>query len=172
MVKRIKTQKNSSPLTDRFSGQFASCSTFSLVLFATLSVSSVTALAQSGPDSGPDNDADGIVNTSDLDDDNDGILDVDEGLVDADLNGVPDADSADTDGDGTPDALDLDSDNDGVLDNLEAQTDRSAVNALDLNPNGAIDISFEVGANGIADAIETSADSGITIATTMGFSIW
>jgi len=120
---------------------------------------SASALAQSGPD----NDADGIVNTQDLDDDNDGIPDVVEGLVDHDANGVPDASSTDTDGDGIPDVLDLDSDNDGILDNLEARANRSAVQALDLNPNGAIDISFEVGANGIPDVIETSVDSGVLI---------
>ena len=112
---------------------------------------------------GPDSDADGIRNQDDQDDDNDGILDVNEGLVDLDNDGFPDDASTDTDGDGTPDVLDLDSDNDGILDNLEARADREAVKQLDLNPNGAIDIAFPVGANGIPDAIETSIDSGILI---------
>ncbi len=112
---------------------------------------------------GPDNDADGIRNQDDLDDDNDGILDIYEGGLDEDGDGVPDAGALDTDGDGTPDVLDLDSDNDGILDNLEARQDREAVNALDLNPNGAIDIAFPVGENGIADAIETEPDSGVLI---------
>ncbi len=108
---------------------------------------------------GPDTDGDGIANQYDLDDDNDGILDVDEGGVDADGNGFPDASSVDTDNDGTPDVHDLDSDNDGILDNLEARLDTAAVFALDQVPNGAIDISFAVGSNGIPDIIETYVDS-------------
>ena len=112
---------------------------------------------------GPDSDGDGIRNQDDLDDDNDGILDVDEGGLDVDGNGVPDAGSVDTDGDGTPDVLDLDSDNDGILDNLEARINRDDVKSLDLIPNGAIDIGFNVGANGVADLIETSPDSGVLL---------
>jgi len=151
MVIKIKAQQKPQR---RFSR-----TTLSALMLAIMMAPAVPAMAQSGPDS----DGDGIANQQDLDDDNDGILDVNEGLVDADNNGIPDAASTDTDGDGVPDALDLDSDNDGVLDNLEAQADRAAVKALDQNPNGAIDISFAVGANGIADAIETSPDSGVLI---------
>lgn len=114
---------------------------------------------------GPDTDADGIADLFDLDDDNDGIPDVIEGGVDEDGNGLADASSTDTDSDGTPDVYDLDSDNDGILDNMEARLDRAAVIALDLNPNGAIDISFPVGQNGIPDVIETSPDSGVLIYT-------
>ena len=128
-------------------------------MLTVLMAPAVPAFAQAGPD----NDGDGIANQQDLDDDNDGILDVNEGLVDANNDGIPDAGSTDTDGDGVPDVLDLDSDNDGVLDNLETRADRNAVKALDLNPNGAIDISFAVGANGIPDVIETSPDSGVLI---------
>jgi len=113
---------------------------------------------------GPDSDGDGIRNQDDLDDDNDGLLDRIEGSVDADGDGVPDAASTDTDGDGVPDVLDLDSDNDGILDNLEGNLDRAAVEALDVVVNGAIDIGVEVGANGVADVIETSPDSGQTAA--------
>ena len=151
MVIKIKTQKQSKI---RFSR-----TTLSALVLAVLMAPASTAFAQDK--NSPDNDGDGIVNQQDLDDDNDGILDTDEGLVDRDNNGVPDADSTDTDGDGVADALDLDSDNDGVLDNLEARTDRNAVKELDQNPNGAIDLSFFVGNNGIADAIETSPDSGV-----------
>ncbi len=132
-------------------------SALSALVLGILLVPATATMAQSGPDS----DGDGVPNQIDLDDDNDGILDVNEGLIDSDNNGVHDANSVDTDGDGTPDGLDLDSDNDGILDNLEARADRDAVKALDLNPNGAIDISFAVGANGVADAIETSPDSGV-----------
>ena len=137
--------------------QGLSRTTLSALIIAILMAPVVPAMAQAGPD----NDGDGIANQHDLDDDNDGILDVNEGLVDADNNGVPDAASTDTDGDGTPDVLDLDSDNDGVLDNLEARADRNAVKALDLDPNGAVDISFPVGSNGIPDVLETSPDSGV-----------
>ena len=115
---------------------------------------------RTAPD-GPDSDGDGIRNQDDLDDDNDGILDRDEGSVDADGDGVHDAASADTDGDGTPDVIDLDTDNDGVLDLIEARLDRAAVESLDIVTNGAIDIAIEVGANGVADVIETAADSGV-----------
>lgn len=108
---------------------------------------------------GPDSDGDGIRNQDDLDDDNDGILDTVEGLVDDNGDGFPDGRSTDTDNDGTPDGLDLDSDNDGILDNVEARTDVRAAQNLDQVPNGAIDIGIDVGSNGIADVIETSADS-------------
>ena len=109
------------------------------------------------PASGPDSDGDGIRNQDDRDDDNDGILDTDEGLVDADYNGVPDSASTDTDGDGAPDVLDLDSDNDGILDLLEARGNREAIRALDQIPNGAIDISIDVGGNGIARQYRNAA---------------
>jgi outer membrane protein OmpA-like peptidoglycan-associated protein len=114
-------------------------------------------------DEGPDTDADGVFDRYDLDDDNDGILDSIEGGVDKDGNGLADQASVDTDSDGVPDVYDLDSDNDGILDNMEARLDRAAVDALDLVRNGAIDIAFEVGSNGIPDAIETSIDSDILI---------
>ncbi len=115
---------------------------------------------QSRAINGPDSDGDGIRNQDDLDDDNDGIRDSDEGGVDNDGDGFADNGSIDTDNDGTPDYLDLDSDNDGILDNMEARLSRDSVKALDQVPNGAIDIGIPVGSNGIADEIETSADSG------------
>jgi len=121
------------------------------------------------PVAGPDSDGDGIPNQVDLDDDNDGILDTDEGLVDVGGNGFPDLASTDTDGDGTPDALDLDSDNDGVLDLIERSTNVGAVLPLDLVVDGAVDIAFAVGANGIPDALETSADSGVLIDSVSDF---
>ena len=114
-------------------------------------------------DAGPDSDGDGIRNQDDLDDDNDGITDVEEGAIDVDNDGFHDNASIDTDGDGTPDVIDLDSDNDGILDNLEARIDRQAVIDLDLVPDGAIDLSFPVGSNGIPDIIETAPDSGVLI---------
>lgn len=154
MLKQLRSSSSSKQTAAPFP-----VSTLAAMVFAAMLSTSFSVAAQSGPD----NDGDGIANQFDLDDDNDGILDTNEGLVDADGNGVPDASSTDTDGDGTPDALDLDSDNDGILDNLETRADREAVKALDMNPNGAIDISFAVGSNGVPDVIETAPDSGILI---------
>ena len=111
----------------------------------------------------PDSDGDGVPNQLDLDDDNDGILDTDEGQIDADGNGFADPASTDTDGDGTPDGLDLDSDNDGILDLIERSTNVGAILPLDLVVNGAVDIAFPVGANGVPDALETSVDSGVLV---------
>ncbi len=111
----------------------------------------------------PDSDGDGVPNQLDLDDDNDGILDVDEGLVDNNGDGFADASSIDTDGDGVPDVLDLDSDNDGILDLTEASADVATLANLDQVLNGAVDIAFPVGANGIPDAIETAVDSGVLV---------
>lgn len=111
-------------------------------------------------DGKPDRDADGIANQEDLDDDNDSILDSQEGIVDADGNGVADASSRDSDGDGTPDGNDLDSDNDGILDLIEARLDAQTIATLDRVNNGAIDTTVFVGANGVADSIETAPDSG------------
>ncbi|PCH78030.1 MAG: hypothetical protein COB98_01890 [Flavobacteriaceae bacterium] len=95
-----------------------------------------------------DTDGDGIPNSVDLDDDNDGILDTVEEATST--NGK------DTDGDGIPDSLDLDSDNDGILD-----IEESSNGGIDLNGDGRVDGPF--GANGFADELETSIDSGTAI---------
>jgi hypothetical protein len=95
-----------------------------------------------------DSDGDGIVNVNDLDDDNDGIPDLSE---DTDNDGDPTNDDAD--GDGTPNYLDLDSDNDGILDVVEA-----GHGATDADGDGMVD--GDVGANGLANVVETSVDSG------------
>ena len=159
MVKKIINKANSGQPADGSTLRSFKRTTLATLMLSVMFAPGTSLMAADGPD----DDGDGIANTLDLDDDNDGILDVNEGLIDNDNNGIPDAGSTDTDGDGTPDVFDLDSDNDGILDNLETRTDRAAVKALDLNPNGAIDISFNVGSNGIADAIETSPDSGVLI---------
>ena len=92
-----------------------------------------------------DSDNDGIPDAIDLDDDNDGIVDTQEG-------------SGDTDGDGTPNRLDLDSDGDGCLDAVEG----GAVTAASKSTYDAATGKFNgpFGTNGLADAVETSADSG------------
>jgi len=94
-----------------------------------------------------DNDADGVVNSLDLDADNDGIPDSAEGNA-----------NIDTDGDGIADHLDLDSDNDGIPDLIESGINDPA--ALDTDNDGRIDASNPVGNNGLADAVETATDSG------------
>jgi hypothetical protein len=98
-----------------------------------------------------DFDGDGILDKDDLDTDGDGILDVVEG------NGT-----VDTDRDGIPDNRDLDSDNDGILDLHEAGIRFAPISALDTDLNGRIDPSIAVGANGLADILETAPDSGVT----------
>ena len=94
-----------------------------------------------------DSDADGIVNSVDLDDDNDGITDVDEG-----------SGAVDTDGDGITDSLDLDSDNDGLFDLIES----GAVYASnpDANSDGRIDNLGAGDTNGLADELESTPNSG------------
>lgn len=134
--------------------------------------------AQSDPDGKPtrpaaqgitqyDGDSDGIGDTSEgttTDSDGDSVFDnVD---LDSDNDGIPDAiennasGAVDTDGDTIPDYLDLDSDNDGILDIVEGG---SAI-ALGLDTtggqNGQIDLANAVGADGLADALQTGGDGG------------
>ncbi len=90
-----------------------------------------------------DFDGDGVPNGVDLDNDNDGIPDAEEG------DGAVDSDD-----DGIPDSRDLDSDNDGILDIVEA-----GHAGLDADGDGYVD--GPVGANGIADSVETAVDSGM-----------
>lgn len=118
-----------------------------------------------------DTDGDGVEDAYDLDSDNDGILDQIEALgtspispsnTDANVDGIDDAFGngiipADSDGDGIPNNLDLDSDNDGIFDLVEAGSSTN-----DLNNDGRIDgTPGNFGPNGIFNAIETSANSGI-----------
>ncbi|MGJ3245093.1 MAG: tandem-95 repeat protein [Elainellaceae cyanobacterium] len=99
-----------------------------------------------------DTDGDGIADIDDLDDDNDGIPDAIE------ENGDP---NRDTDGDGIIDSLDLDSDNDGIFDIRESGLSSGSITALDSNNDGIIDATNPVGANGLANAVESVLDSGI-----------
>ncbi|WP_309642528.1 T9SS type B sorting domain-containing protein [Flavobacterium sp.] len=118
-----------------------------------------------------DSDSDGVPDALDLDSDNDGIPDLTEAIgnstltpsnTDTNLDGLDDAfgngiQLADTDGDGVPNSLDLDSDNDGIFDLVEA-----ASGSPDTNLNGRIDgLPSTFGANGLYNAIETAANSGI-----------
>ena len=99
-----------------------------------------------------DTDDDGIPNTVDMDDDNDGILDSVENNGD---------EFRDSDGDGVYDRLDLDADGDGILDIVESGLTNAQITALDSNGDGFIDLSNSFGANGFADTLETTPESGI-----------
>ncbi|SHI61090.1 hypothetical protein SAMN05216261_1281, partial [Algibacter luteus] len=126
----------------------------------------------------PDYDKDGVIDIIDIDDDNDGIPDTLETngtdpTADLDNDGVPaylDEDDTnpvigddipgiekefDFDGDGIPNHLDLDADNDAIPDVLEAGN-------TDSNNDGIVD-SVSFGANGLADEVETSPESGVLI---------
>ncbi|MBL8956732.1 MAG: hypothetical protein JNK82_38520, partial [Myxococcaceae bacterium] len=121
-----------------------------------------------------DTDRDGTRDALDLDSDGDGIpdgveriTDVDADLVlsfrdlDSDNDGLTDAlekgpngnQPLDTDLDTTPDYLDTDSDADGIADSIEAGFDPAQLAA-----DGTLKGPF--GANGLADALETSPESG------------
>ena len=116
-----------------------------------------------------DSDGDGIPDQLDLDSDNDGIPDnieaqgtafIPKSGIDVNQDGLDDAYGAgvtpvDTDHDGIADYLDLDSDNDGIYDLNE-----SGSNAIDVNLDGVID-GNAFGSNGLANALETTPDSGV-----------
>ncbi|MCF6132593.1 T9SS type B sorting domain-containing protein [Flavobacterium wongokense] len=120
-----------------------------------------------------DSDGDGINDQNDYDSDNDGITDFLESQgqhivalsnVDVNADGIDDAFGtgllpADTDSDTVPNYLDLDSDNDGIHD-----LDESGYNMADANSNGVID-GANFGTNGLANALETTPDSGVLNAT-------
>ncbi len=82
-----------------------------------------------------DTDGDNVADYLDLDSDNDGITDAVEGMIDTDL-------------DGERDYIDSDSDGDGISDLIEST---GAATAITITV---------VGSNGIADDLETTADSG------------
>ena len=95
-----------------------------------------------------DSDGDGILDKCDLDSDNDGILDSVEG-------------SEDYDDDGIPNYRDRDSDDDGIPDAIEANAGIRPAEYVASQGN----LSGAVGANGIVDTRETSAESGVMLAT-------
>ncbi|WP_296635525.1 T9SS type B sorting domain-containing protein [Polaribacter sp.] len=119
-----------------------------------------------------DSDGDGIEDALDLDSDNDGVPDLFEVAnqnitllnTDNNLDGLDDvfdtftSGNLDTDGDRVPNHLDLDSDNDGIYDLVE-----SGFTVTDANNDGIIDNanSANVGANGLLDTLESTADSGV-----------
>ncbi len=102
-----------------------------------------------------DADGDGILNIQDIDSDNDTIPDAVE-AVDA-------QNPVDTDADGIPDFLDLDSDNDGIPDLYEASAGDIDTASLDADGDGRVDSGSVFGSNGLVDAVETAADSGILV---------
>jgi hypothetical protein len=151
-----------------------------------LDLLAVTGLAVTGAVTvSTDSDGDGVTDVTDIDDDNDGIPDVIEGggtdpsadrdgdgtpnyvdLIDAgatwslvDSNGDGVVDFFDKDLDGIPNHLDLDSDNDGIADVVEA-------GGIDDNGDGVLDftglLTTAVGANGLMNNIEPTADDGVS----------
>lgn len=129
-----------------------------------------------------DSDNDGVPDARDEDSDGDGIPDAveasanggfpadvdDDGVfdyldVDSDNDGISDAEEStgDRDGDGIANFRDLDTDNDGIFDIVEARIGMADINRLDTDLNGVIDQTFATGANGMADIVETAAESGI-----------
>ena len=97
-------------------------------------------------EAGLDSDGDGVLDSCDLDSDNDGILDAIEW-------------TGDFDDDGIPNYRDRDSDDDGIPDAIEANRGQepTGYDASEGNISGA------VGSNGVVDAIETAAESGVSI---------
>ncbi|TAI46698.1 HYR domain-containing protein [Flagellimonas allohymeniacidonis] len=94
-------------------------------------------------------------------DDADGLLNYeDPDYCTLNANGV--CASLDSDGDGIINSLDLDSDNDGIHDILESGA-TTVSGVLDSDFDGRIDTasSANVGTNGVFDAVETTADSGV-----------
>lgn len=109
-----------------------------------------------------------MVDACDVDSDNDGILDTEE---DFRPNGIYEDDDVDGDllviavlGDGVSSYADLDSDNDGVLDLFEGRPFTAAqIDMYDADHNGEFDANNSFGTNGLLDALETSADSGVLL---------
>jgi len=123
-----------------------------------------------------DTDGDGVPDYLDQDSDADNIDDAVETAVDTDEDSLPDyvdvdADNdgisdalegdADTDGDGVEDFRDLDVDNDGIFDLIEVRIGQVEVNLIDANNDGMVDPVNPYGFNGMADIVETVADSGL-----------
>lgn len=112
-----------------------------------------------------DTDGDGVADACDVDTDNDGIPDT---VEDTSNNGKFEDDDIDGDllitpvlGDGVPSYRDLDSENDGILDLFESGIPRAQIDQLDTDRDGIIDAGNSFGANGLADALETSPESGV-----------
>ena len=119
-------------------------------LVAALAVAALAVPSAFAAGTADDRDGDGVVNAVDVDDDNDLVADVDEG-------------DGDTDGDGVPNVFDVDADNDGVPDLYEALPDLALAARLDADGDGRLDGSVELGENGLADAVEPTPESGVSI---------
>lgn len=99
-----------------------------------------------------DTDDDDIADHLDLDSDNDGIPDAIE-------SGSNSNQPVDTDFDGVPDYLDLDSDNDGIPDLVESGISYADITTVyDLDGNGRIDDGVVVGADGLANDLQSGVD--------------
>ncbi len=98
---------------------------------------------------GLDSDGDAVADSCDLDSDNDGIRDDVEGIEDFDDDGVADFRDRDSDDDGIPDAIEA---NAGII--------LAEYDAAEGNLSGA-----DTDGNGIVDSRETSAGSGVMLAS-------
>lgn len=105
------------------------------------------------------------------DQDRDGIPDDIEGVADADGDGVANYLDSDSDNDTIPDQVEsaIDTDADQIRDFLDLDSDNDSLSDLyeyrqylhmDSDRDGAIDPAVVVGNNGLADAVESSSDSG------------
>ena len=131
----------------------------------TTTATAAACLTASDKSSTTDTDGDGVVDACDLDSDNDGVPD---SVEDVNHDGRFENDDVDGDllvigrlGDRVSSYLDLDSDNDAVLDLFESGLSDAQIDQLDADHDGVIDASVAFGTNGLADALETSPDSGV-----------
>ncbi len=97
---------------------------------------------------GANSDLDPILDSCDLDSDNDGILDSVEGIEDFDDDGIPNYRDRDSDDDGIPDAIEA---------NRGAEP--TGYSSSEGNVAGT-----DADGNGIVDALETAAGSGVMVA--------
>jgi hypothetical protein len=105
------------------------------------------------------------------DQDRDGIPDDIEGVADADGDGIANYLDSDSDNDTIPDQVEsaIDTDADQIRDFLDLDSDNDSLSDLyeyrqylhmDADRDGAVDSAVVVGSNGLADAVESSIDSG------------
>jgi len=127
-----------------------------------------------------DADADGIADNGDLDDDNDGIPDAIEGTGDTDDDGLPDAIDIDADGDGIPDNIEaqaedsyraplgIDTDNDGLDDRYDEDNGGTPIVIADTDGvDGPDYLDADADGDGVADLVEGHDANGDGIADVM-----
>ncbi|MEM9023070.1 MAG: hypothetical protein AAGB22_04980, partial [Bacteroidota bacterium] len=111
-----------------------------------------------GNDPNGDEDGDGIPNWADPTDDGNGGDGSTTDYTDSNGDDIPDI--FDEDGDGLPNHRDLDSDNDGIPDLYESGIASGTLATIDTDNNGVIDAAQTVGANGLANVVESGSETG------------